>query len=96
MPPIGVVGCLTPHTDRPAQGCDNGRYLGRRRAAQYQETAMRRRIVHSGFALVLGVASIAQAQPTPQPAPAPAASQPFVAGTPLKLTPNTKVYGSFR
>jgi hypothetical protein len=39
-----------------------------------------------------GAASPALAQ---QPVPPPA-DQPFVAGTPLKLMPNTKVYGSFR
>ncbi len=54
---------------------------------------MRSVLVQSGLVVVLGVASIAQAQ---TPAPAPAASQPFQAGAPLKLTPNTKVYGSFR
>ncbi len=52
---------------------------------------MRRRIVQSGLALALGVASFAEAQ-----TPAPAASQPFQAGQPLKTTPNVKVYGSFR
>ena len=44
------------------------------------------------LAAVLAASPLTQAQT----APAPAASQPFVAGTPLKLTPNTKVYGSFR
>ena len=52
---------------------------------------MRRRIVQSGLAIVLGVASVAQAQ-----TPAPAATQPFQAGQPLKTTPNVKVFGSFR
>jgi sugar lactone lactonase YvrE len=43
------------------------------------------------FMTALLTAATAQAQQTP-----PAASQPFAAGPPLKLTPNTKVYGSFR
>lgn len=47
------------------------------------------------FAAVLTAASslIAPAAHAQAPAPAP---QPFVAGEPLKLMPNTKVYGSFR
>ena len=40
---------------------------------------------------ILFTAQLAAAQP-----PAPPAGQPFAAGAPLKLTPNTKVYGSFR
>jgi WD40 repeat protein len=57
---------------------------------------MRSVLVQSGLAVALGVATFAQAQ-TPPPAPQPApAAQPFVAGTPLKTTPNVKVYGSFR
>ncbi len=50
---------------------------------------MRRRIVQTGLAVALGVASFAHAQ-------TPAASQPFKAGDPLKTTPNVKVFGSFR
>ena len=58
---------------------------------------MRSVLVQSGLAIALGVASFAQAQTAPQSAPQPTpAAQPFQAGTPLKLTPNTKVYGSFR
>jgi sugar lactone lactonase YvrE len=34
--------------------------------------------------------------PYAQQAPAPAAEQPFVAGTPLKMTPNARTYGGFR
>jgi SMP-30/Gluconolactonase/LRE-like region len=66
----------------------------RRRSARrrFQETSMRSVLVQSGLVVALGVASFAQA-PAPQPAPA---AQPFVAGTPLKTTPNVKVYGSFR
>lgn len=45
------------------------------------------------LAAALGLVSIAEAQ---QPAPSPAAAQPFVAGPPLKLTPNAKTYGGFR
>ena len=57
---------------------------------------MRSVLVQSGLAVALGVATFAQA-PAPQPAPQPApAAQPFLAGTPLKTTPNVKVYGSFR
>lgn len=52
---------------------------------------MRRRIVQTGLAVALGVASFAHAQ-----TPAPAASQPFQAGQPLKTTPNVKIFGSFR
>jgi sugar lactone lactonase YvrE len=40
---------------------------------------------------ILFTAPLAAAQP-----PAPPPAQPFAAGAPLKLTPNTKVYGSFR
>ena len=58
---------------------------------------MRSVLVQSGLAIALGVASFAQAQTAPQSAPQPTpAAQPFQAGTPLELTPNTKVYGSFR
>ncbi len=53
---------------------------------------MRRSIQHVCLAGVLVSATAAHAQ---QP-PAPAASQPFVAGTPLKQTPNAKTYGGFR
>ena len=45
------------------------------------------------LAAALGLVCTAEAQ---QPAPAPTASQPFVAGPPLKLTPNAKTYGGFR
>ncbi len=56
---------------------------------------MRRRFVATvTAAALLGCGTIAVAQ-TAAPA-APAASGPFVAGEPLKLMPNTKVYGSFR
>ena len=53
---------------------------------------MRRWIQPVCLAGVLVSATAAHAQ---QP-PAPAASQPFVAGTPLKQTPNAKTYGGFR
>jgi sugar lactone lactonase YvrE len=45
------------------------------------------------LAVAIGLVATAQAQ---QPAPATAAGQPFVAGPPLKLTPNAKTYGGFR
>jgi hypothetical protein len=45
------------------------------------------------LAAALGLVCTTAAQ---QPAPAPTASQPFVAGPPLKLTPNAKTYGGFR
>jgi hypothetical protein len=41
------------------------------------------------------VAPLAAQAPVPQP-PAPADDKPFAAGTPLKTSPNVKVYGSFR
>jgi sugar lactone lactonase YvrE len=44
---------------------------------------------------LVGVLVSAPAAHAQQP-PAPAASQPFVAGTPLKQTPNAKTYGGFR
>jgi sugar lactone lactonase YvrE len=53
---------------------------------------MRRWIQPVCLAGVLVSATAAHAQ---QP-PAPAASQPFVAGAPLKQTPNAKTYGGFR
>jgi sugar lactone lactonase YvrE len=53
---------------------------------------MRRRIQQVCLAGALVSATAAHAQ---QP-PAPAATQPFVAGTPLKQTPNAKTYGGFR
>ena len=53
---------------------------------------MRRSIQQVCLAGALVSATAAHAQ---QP-PAPAASQPFVAGTPLKQTPNAKTYGGFR
>jgi hypothetical protein len=56
---------------------------------------MRRAVVLSLLASIVAVAS-AFAQAPPQPAPTPAAAQPFVAGQPLKLTPNAKTYGGFR
>jgi sugar lactone lactonase YvrE len=55
---------------------------------------MRRHAVVTLSFVVVAV-SAAVAQP-PQPAPTPAAAQSFVAGPPLKLTPNAKVYGGFR
>lgn len=56
---------------------------------------MRRAVVLSVISSVVAVASAA-AQVPPQPPPTPAAAQPFVAGAPLKLTPNAKTYGGFR
>ena len=52
-----------------------------------------RRLTLIVLAAAFGAATTADAQP---PAPAPAAAQPFVAGPPLKLTPNAKTYGGFR
>ena len=62
---------------------------------------MRRTFVPSAFAasalaITLAAPSLTYAQAAPAAPAAPAASQPFMAGAPLKLTPNTKVYGSFR
>ena len=56
---------------------------------------MRRAVALSLLASVVAVAP-ALAQTPPQPAPTPAAAQPFVAGQPLKMTPNAKTYGGFR
>ncbi|MGE0360917.1 MAG: SMP-30/gluconolactonase/LRE family protein [Vicinamibacterales bacterium] len=56
---------------------------------------MRRAVVLSLLSSVVAVAP-AFAQTPPQPAPTPAAAQPFVAGTPLKMTPNARTYGGFR
>jgi sugar lactone lactonase YvrE len=53
---------------------------------------MRRFVVLTFLAAAFGSITAGQAQ---QP-PAAAADQPFVAGTPLKLTPNAKTYGGFR
>ena len=51
----------------------------------------------SALALTIGLAVLSPATTAvAQTAPAPAATQPFLAGAPLKLTSNTKVYGSFR
>lgn len=55
---------------------------------------MHRRLLIPAAATALVLASSIQAR-SQTPAPS-AASQPFAAGEPLKLTPNTKVYGSFR
>ena len=52
-----------------------------------------RRLTLLVLATALGIHTTAEAQP---PAPAPAPAQPFVAGPPLKLTPNAKTYGGFR
>jgi len=52
-----------------------------------------RRLTLIVLATALGLHATAEAQ---QPAPAPAPAQPFVAGPPLKLTPNAKTYGGFR
>ena len=52
---------------------------------------MHKRTAGYVLAALLLTATVADAQQPP-----PAASQPFAAGPPLKLTPNTKVYGSFR
>ena len=54
---------------------------------------MRRWFTATAVLTFLAGAASAGAQ-TPSPAAPPAG--PFVAGEPLKLTPNTKVYGSFR
>ena len=51
-------------------------------------------IVPVCLAAVLGSVSLTSAQQPP--APPPASAQPFVAGPPLKLTPNAKTYGGFR
>jgi hypothetical protein len=53
---------------------------------------MRRSIALSVFVAALGCATVA----TAQTAPATPAAGTFVAGTPLKTTPNVKVFGSFR
>ena len=55
---------------------------------------MRLPIIPVCLAAALGSASMASAQQPP--ATPPAAAQPFVAGPPLKLTPNAKTYGGFR
>ena len=52
-----------------------------------------RRLTLIVLAAALGFVSTAGAQP---PTPAAATAQPFVAGPPLKLTPNAKTYGGFR
>jgi hypothetical protein len=46
--------------------------------------------------LVVVLASSSTVYAQQAPAPGPASAQPFVAGTPLKLTPNAKTYGGFR
>ena len=56
---------------------------------------MHRRIQQACLVGALASATAAYAQQPAAPA-APAASQPFVAGTPLALTPNAKTYGGFR
>ena len=53
-----------------------------------------RQIIFSGLVLAaLCGLSVASAQQAPAPA---AAEQPFVAGQPLKMTPNARTYGGFR
>jgi hypothetical protein len=52
---------------------------------------MSRFVLSASLLALTATAAFAQA-----PAPAPAASQPFVAGQPLKTTPNVKIFGSFR
>jgi sugar lactone lactonase YvrE len=52
---------------------------------------MRQSVVRVLLLAALGGSSIAHAQQAP-----PAAGQPFVAGTPLKMTPNARTYGGFR
>jgi sugar lactone lactonase YvrE len=46
--------------------------------------------------VVAAVCGLPAAYAQQAPAPAPAAEQPFVAGTPLKMTPNARTYGGFR
>ncbi|RPH57889.1 MAG: gluconolaconase [Acidobacteria bacterium] len=46
--------------------------------------------------LVIVLASSSTVYAQQAPAPGSASAQPFVAGTPLKLTPNAKTYGGFR
>jgi sugar lactone lactonase YvrE len=55
---------------------------------------MRRSFVPSCLAVALASAPLALAGQTPGPEAA--AAQPFVAGPPLKLTPNARTYGGFR
>ena len=52
---------------------------------------MRQLVTVASVAVVLFGASAAYAQQAPAPA-----DQPFVAGTPLKVTPNVRTYGGFR
>jgi hypothetical protein len=47
------------------------------------------------LAALCATAPLAAQAPVPQP-PAPGTDKPFTAGTPLKTSPNVKVYGSFR
>jgi sugar lactone lactonase YvrE len=51
---------------------------------------------HTVVALLFSVLTAPSVFAQPQPAPAPPTSQPFVAGAPLKLTPNARTYGGFR
>ena len=51
---------------------------------------------HTAVALLFSVLAVPSAYAQPQPAPAAATPQPFMAGPPLKLTPNAKTYGGFR
>jgi sugar lactone lactonase YvrE len=51
---------------------------------------------HTVVALLFSVLTAPSMFAQPQPAPAPATAQPFVAGAPLKLTPNARTYGGFR
>lgn len=52
-----------------------------------------RRTVPILFAATFAASTVQAQQP---PTPAPATEKPFVAGPPLKLTPNAKTYGGFR